>query len=567
MKYGSLRTYARVLFLCALFAFSAFTHLHAYASGGLAITEVMYDPPGTDDKREWVEVCNQTTSDIDMHGYTFLTDGRGSTKHSLTPEQASSVVPSGMCAVIVQDPTGFRGDYPNYTGLMFDSSWTGLTSTAGKYLLILDDQSNILDERIYDPRIGGNNTGDSLQKNSYGAWYEARPSPGVPNDEGALSVLRDGGSGATTGNDTTSSSSSDTTSSSTSTSSTSTVNSSSDTSTSAATSNTLGGSSPSSAGFTVGDPRSMAPHGTLSAPTRSFAGIPVTITNAMYGSLNAPLVFGASHFALGDGSSYDGMARNSFQHVYKYPGTYVVTLEYRQNPSLPNPDVSLRLTIEVSAPSVSIATVMDDGSIVLLNSGMKEADISHWVLAPGGQLSAASFYIPPGTIVLPANKVIFTPVTTGFSLSSAKTAALLLPSGIPAATAPIPPVLVNNTVKNQTIAKQVPLPVAVTKKAPKAPVTPKKKTTKTKKVAFAGNILSANVAGAFAEAASTSTDDNHTLIILIICVLGMAVAGLWAYKKIRTSKKAFEALPAYPDKYDSEEYFRESSADVRILNE
>ncbi len=551
MKYGSSRTFVRVLFLCALFAFSQVPHLRAYASGGLSITEIMYDPAGTDDKREWVEVCNASSAGIDMQGDYLLTDGVGSSKHSLVPQQASSVVPAGDCAVIVQDPAGFRDDFPSYAGVMFDSSWTGLTATVGKTIVITDSQLNVLDQATYDPTVGGGNTGDSLQKNSSGVWLAAAPSPGAMNADDAVSVVPPDDGSASDGSSTSDADSS----------SDSTANSSS----AASSISSVSPTASSSASSAVASPilTSAGPHGTLSVPAYAVAGIPVTISDAVYASGGAPLFFGAGHFALGDGDSHDGMAQSSFEHVYEHPGTYAVTFEYRQDPYSPDAVISLHANIQVDAPSVSISSVMQDGSIELLNSSSREADISGWVLAPNGQLSPGAFHVPPGTMVLPGKKVIFAPAVTGLAPVQAATVAILLPSGVLAsATSPIPTVVSLQKVVSPAKASTVSASKA------KKPKSPSVSTVSSSGEDSADSSLAADADAADSDDAVPAAGSARPLVPIVVGLVA-AGAAAFGYYKYRASKNVLalarqpRSVPAYPDKDETDE----ASSEIRILEE
>ena len=46
----------------------------------LVISEIMYDPQGSDTDREWIEVLNDTQSSIDMTGWKFF---EANTNHGL----------------------------------------------------------------------------------------------------------------------------------------------------------------------------------------------------------------------------------------------------------------------------------------------------------------------------------------------------------------------------------------------------------------------------------------------------------------------------------------------------
>ena len=543
MKYRPARTCAPVLFLCAFLC--CFHALPAHASTGLSITEIMYDPAGTDDKREWVEVYNSGTSDIDMTGHYILTDGIGSSKHSLVAQQSSSVIPAGSYAVIVQDPGGFRGDYPSYTGLMFDSSWTGLTATSGKTIVIVDSQSNVLDSVTYDPTVGGDNTGDSLQKNSAGVWVAVAPSPGAATSDSAVSVVvaAQSSSGGTDATSSTADSSDD---------------------------DSDASSSSTADGLAAGGTPTVVPQASLSAnavyaelhvPAHATVGIPVTVSDTVYDSSGAHLVFGASHFALGDGSAQDGMAENSFLHSYMYPGTYVVTFEYKKDPYMPDTDATARATIEVSEPSVAISNVTTDGSIELSNTGTREADISNWALAPGGALSASTaFHVPPGTIVLPGKKITFAAAVTGLSPSDAELSALVLPTGALAS---------HSASQIATTAVASPAPVTASTQDPAPP----KMSAKPKSQVASGSVsdplaptvaLAANAIAAIPDTGEPAPSKGHSMlpfVVGIVIILGASIAALYKFD-IFKAPKPLEGDSAAPEKAEDTD-----ANEIRILEE
>ena len=48
---------------------------YVQASTGFEISEIMYDPSGTDTNREWIEVHNAGSESVDLAGHFLLTDG------------------------------------------------------------------------------------------------------------------------------------------------------------------------------------------------------------------------------------------------------------------------------------------------------------------------------------------------------------------------------------------------------------------------------------------------------------------------------------------------------------
>lgn len=99
----------------------------------LAISEVMSNPIGDDSGREWIEVSNDTASDIDLSAMTVSI--KGGSFAIVTPLQGGAVLPPGGYAIIastVSGATKFLQDYPSYVGPLFRASMslvnTGITS-------------------------------------------------------------------------------------------------------------------------------------------------------------------------------------------------------------------------------------------------------------------------------------------------------------------------------------------------------------------------------------------------------------------------------------------------------
>ncbi len=385
-------SFALALFACALCFLSIASH--TFASGGISFTEIMYDPAGTDTNREWIEVYNAGSSPVDISNYVLQTDGASSSHHVLAPQSGSSV-PAGGYAVIVQNPDSFKADYPNFAGLIFDSSWTGLTATSGKTLLILDGLGAVLDQVTYDPNVGGNNDGNSLQKNASGAWVAAVPTPGAGSSGGAAST---------------------------------------------ATVTTSDGGSSTGGGLAAPDTSSVASNAKPVAPPRMQAalivqkeavtGITISISTRVIGLAGEYRGFGTFHYALGDGTAYDSKTPEAFEHTYEFPGTYVVSFEYRSNPYLHDPDITARATIAVIDSSVVISGVSSAGAVSLMNNGDDEIDMSKWSIVSFSDDNVRfAFTIVPGTILLPGKTIILPQKTTNLVFATPPNVEIVLPSG------------------------------------------------------------------------------------------------------------------------------------------
>ncbi|PJE59590.1 MAG: hypothetical protein COU85_02840 [Candidatus Portnoybacteria bacterium CG10_big_fil_rev_8_21_14_0_10_44_7] len=148
----------------------------------LAINEIMYDPPGADERHEWLEVYNLTTTDIDLTGYK-LNDG---SNHILnTPPknggQGGLLLPAGEFLIIADNAEQFKIDYPNIAASIIDSSFS-LKNTAGAIKIIAPD-GQVAAIQEYAATDGGNGDGFSLEKkelNGQVAWQSSVVLGGTP---------------------------------------------------------------------------------------------------------------------------------------------------------------------------------------------------------------------------------------------------------------------------------------------------------------------------------------------------------------------------------------------------
>ena len=149
-------------------------------SQALVINEIMYNPEGNDNNREWIEVYNEENNVLDLTGWRFYED---ETHHRLTLTQGanSSVLPYEYF-VIVQDTETFLQDYPNYSNKIIDSSF--LLSNTGELLIIENSTQETFDSIIdifyYSFQQGGDGDGMSLCKIDE-LWQNCIPTPGFEN--------------------------------------------------------------------------------------------------------------------------------------------------------------------------------------------------------------------------------------------------------------------------------------------------------------------------------------------------------------------------------------------------
>jgi hypothetical protein len=290
----------------------------------------------------------------------------------------------------------------------------------------------------------------------------------------------------------------------------------------------------------------------LTVPKTAVTGIPITISDLVTGTQGEVRTYGVTHFALGDGSEHNGTAQETFSYTYAYPGTYMVTFEYRPNSYLPVATLTEQATITVSDPSVVISQVLANGSIELTNKGKRDADLSGWLLGTADAKTATTFRVPDGTQISAGNAITF-PESVTHIPTSISSLALMIPSGVSAAVyGDIPPETVATPVETATLA-----------------IAPVKSHTvsKTNASAIASVGMSANVLGIMQEAeknTESSSQKRSATIPVVIVVAGIIALGGIVVYKMKFVQKIRELSVAESGPSADTEPLRET---VRIVEE
>src|SRR3989344_3638165 len=161
----------RNLLMKWLFALLFALFLLPYANA-VIINEIMYNPNSTDTNHEWIELYNNESFEINISGWKFFESG---TNHAMNLIQGGSVISSGSYAVIVDDSTAFLLDYPNFTGNLFDSSFS--LSNTGETLVIKNSTNAVIDNITYSDNASEGNTICIINSE----WKECTPTPGSAN--------------------------------------------------------------------------------------------------------------------------------------------------------------------------------------------------------------------------------------------------------------------------------------------------------------------------------------------------------------------------------------------------
>ena len=348
------------------------------------ITEIMYDLPGTDTGREWIEVQNTGNTEISFLKWKLF---EANTNHGLTLFQGNATTSASGFAIIADDPTKFLADNPAYSGTLYKSSFS--LSNTGETLELKLDNANVF-QATYTSGVGGAGDGNSLHF-SNNTWQSGIPTPGMEteNPPPAAPHIPDVPNTATS----------------------TTIEEETPTPT------------PPPPANSGGSTWVYKPHMFVSAlvPQKAVAGAPVTFDAAAVGVKKEPLPNARYIWSFGDGGVAEG---KKAQHTYHYPATYTVLVDASSGEwsALDKKEIS------IAAPELTITGIKEGGNgyIEVKNNGQSEVDLSDWLLLAG----SGSFRFPRGTVIGAKKAVPFPAAITGLPADSSSTV-LLYPNGTP----------------------------------------------------------------------------------------------------------------------------------------
>ena len=143
-------------------------------SGGVRMTEFVYDAPGSDDGREWIEIWN-SGSEIATVSEMKLVEG--GSNHSIKSERGVSTLAPGTYAIISNDAKQFISDNSGYLGQVFNASFS--LSNDGERIIIKCG-NGVIDDVEYSSSTGARGDGNSLQLVG-GVWLASSPTVGTEN--------------------------------------------------------------------------------------------------------------------------------------------------------------------------------------------------------------------------------------------------------------------------------------------------------------------------------------------------------------------------------------------------
>src|SRR3989344_2621158 len=384
------------IFLCVGFVLFLWVSLSSFVSADVIINEIMYNLDGSDTDREWIEIVNKGTGDVDLTNFV-IKDSPESSNHPLSSSMGGFVLSGGGYGVIASDANKFRTDWPSFDGILLTANFT-LGNEKETISIKPTKDLPASSEVTYESKQGASGNGKSLQLVG-DIWAEGTPTPSSENI------------GDTTNNNNNTNNNTNTTTTTTTNGTTTYIN-------------------------TIKKVEFVPPpriNAEIIAKGQATVGIPIVLQAKVTGYNKEILNTGRFYWNFGDGTTKDTSnntvmeGTKKFEHLYKYPGEYIVTFDYYSSYFSIEPDVSSRLVIVAVPAEIQISGIGTAGDhyIELFNPSVYEVDISSWII----QGSVSNFLIPKKTFILPNKKIIISGEDTKFSGNDLISLSLVYPSG------------------------------------------------------------------------------------------------------------------------------------------
>lgn len=337
----------------------------ARVNAGLIINEIMYDLPGTDTDHEWIEVYNDSSTEISLEGFKF-NDGAN---HRLnTPPVnggvGSLVVPGNGYVILSANASTFKSDYPSFSGTLIDTVMS--LANEGDSLSLVDSNNDVIDSISYTKSQGGVGDGNSL--GSFGSAL----SPGIPSPgkENSRTVTSEENSNEEKDVDT-------------------------------------------ELTQDVVDEKVLPQYaGTIITKEPITASVPALFDSLIVNPDRKTILPGKYVWNFGDGTSYEYYGGGPFTHVFYDPGEYVIVFEFYKSKGAYSPEVVVKKIVSVGEAGVVISSIgtSSDPKVELTNTTSANIDMSSWKIASNGKY----YLFPKNTVLLENNTMVLRPSVLGF---------------------------------------------------------------------------------------------------------------------------------------------------------
>jgi DNA/RNA endonuclease YhcR with UshA esterase domain len=150
------------------------------------INEIMYNLPGSDTDREWIELKNIGSEPITLIGGSGSSSWRffDGSNHTLANEalQGSMTIPPNDFAILASDAQTFLNEHPGFSKTVIDTTMS-LSNTQDTLKLSADKGQTWFSEITYQSSMGANGNGRTLERQPDGSLRESSVDGGTPGAE------------------------------------------------------------------------------------------------------------------------------------------------------------------------------------------------------------------------------------------------------------------------------------------------------------------------------------------------------------------------------------------------
>jgi hypothetical protein len=118
--------------------------LSSSAFAEVMISEIMYDPYGTETKKEWIELYNAGSETLNITGWKIKD---GTTARTLNLYSGSFILDPDSFVILARNGENFSNEYTSYVGTVLESSFS--LTNSGKELYLLNQLNEIVDNVNY----------------------------------------------------------------------------------------------------------------------------------------------------------------------------------------------------------------------------------------------------------------------------------------------------------------------------------------------------------------------------------------------------------------------------------
>lgn len=370
----------------------------------LRITEIMYDPDGSDTGREWIEIYNDESAAIQISNYKL---NEGDSNHTIT---GSDILNTQQYAIIVEDIAKFRTDYPNYNGVLYRASYGPMPNSVGANIALKNKPAGATDyvsvyEYNYDnvarANITSGHTVCNISIDTLSAdWRECNATPGLAN----VGI----GEPITNTNSTSSSSS--------------TISNTNNISSSTLSNNMI----PVGVNYYVPNPNIYIKVGDMNVESIKnktvMAGTEFELLVRAYNQNGMAINSPKYYWSMGDGGYYEG---EKIKYIYHVPGDYEFTVDAGND----NSYSMYRGNIKVVTPNMKIIEASTTMNIIIIkNNSNAELDMGGYLIRD--DKSNKSYKIARNTFIKPNSELRLFGYAMGFVSTSSEYYSLWSPNNL-----------------------------------------------------------------------------------------------------------------------------------------